>query len=121
MIPELIGRLPVVTALAPLDVPGLIKVLTEPKNALVKQYQALFGMENCELHFSEAALGYIANKAHSKSVGARGLRSIVEEIMMDVMFELPEQEEGTSYTIDIDATDGKIRPFKTVPKRKESA
>jgi ATP-dependent Clp protease ATP-binding subunit ClpX len=121
MIPELIGRLPVVTALAPLDVPGLIKVLTEPKNALVKQYQALFGMENCELHFSEAALSYIANKAHSKSVGARGLRSIVEEIMMDVMFELPEQEEGTSYTIDIDATDGKIRPFKTVPKRKESA
>jgi ATP-dependent Clp protease ATP-binding subunit ClpX len=120
MIPELIGRLPVVTALAPLDVAGLVKVLTEPKNALIKQYQALFGMEQCELQFSEAALQSIAKKAHTKSVGARGLRSIVEEIMMDVMFELPEQEEGTSYTIDVDA-DGHIRPFKTLPQRKESA
>ena len=67
MIPELIGRLPVVTALAPLDVPGLIKVLTEPKNALVKQYQALFGMENCELHFSEAALSFIAIKRTARA------------------------------------------------------
>jgi ATP-dependent Clp protease ATP-binding subunit ClpX len=120
MIPELIGRLPVVTALAPLDVNGLVKVLTEPKNALVKQYQALFGMEQCDLQFSEAALKSIAQKAHTKSVGARGLRSIVEEIMMDVMFELPEQEEGTAYLIDVDP-DGQIRPFKTQPQRKESA
>jgi len=121
MIPELIGRLPVVTALAPLDVPGLIKVLSEPKNALVKQYQALFGMEDCELHFTEAALKSIAQKALTKNVGARGLRGIVEEIMLDVMFELPDQEAGTSYTIDVDATDGKVRYFKSVPQRKESA
>jgi len=121
MIPELIGRLPVVTALAPLDVPGLIKVLTEPKNALVKQYQALFGMEDCELHFTEAALKSIAQKAQVKCVGARGLRGIVEEIMLDVMFELPDQEAGTVYTIDVDATDGSVRHCKSVPQRKESA
>jgi ATP-dependent Clp protease ATP-binding subunit ClpX len=121
MIPELIGRLPVVTALAPLDIDGLIKVLTEPKNALVKQYQALFGMEHCDLQFTEAALRAIAEKAKKKNVGARGLRSIVEEIMMDVMFELPEQEEGTIYTIDVDPVDGGIRPLKSQPKRKESA
>ncbi|XZE46480.1 ATP-dependent Clp protease ATP-binding subunit ClpX [Pirellulaceae bacterium SH467] len=121
MIPELIGRLPVVTALAPLDVPGLIKVLTEPKNALVKQYQALFGMEDCELHFTEAALKSIAQKAQVKNVGARGLRGIVEEIMLDVMFELPDQEPGTTYTIDVDSSDGKVRHFKSIPQRKESA
>jgi ATP-dependent Clp protease ATP-binding subunit ClpX len=121
MIPELIGRLPVVTALAPLDVSGLIKVLTEPKNALVKQYQALFGMENCQLQFSENALMAIAKKAHTKSVGARGLRSIVEEIMMDIMFDLPEQEEGTLYTVDLDEQTGKITPMKSLPQRKESA
>ncbi len=121
MIPELIGRLPVVTSLAPLDVPGLVKVLTEPKNALVKQYQALFGMEDCELHFTEAALNSIAEKAKIKSVGARGLRGIVEEIMLDVMFELPDQEPGTAYTIDVDTTDGQVRHFKSIPQRKESA
>jgi ATP-dependent Clp protease ATP-binding subunit ClpX len=121
LIPELIGRLPVVTSLAPLDVPGLIKVLTEPKNALVKQYQALFGMEDCELVFTEAALSMIAEKARAKSVGARGLRGIVEEIMLDVMFELPDQVAGTVYTIDVDTTDGQVRHFKSVPQRKETA
>jgi ATP-dependent Clp protease ATP-binding subunit ClpX len=121
MIPELVGRLPVVTSLAPLDVAGLIKVLTEPKNALIKQYQALFGMENCELHFTEAALKSIAQKAHVKSVGARGLRGIVEEIMLDVMFELPDQQAGTAYTIDLNVADGKLTHFKNIPERKESA
>ncbi|MFM8216191.1 MAG: ATP-dependent Clp protease ATP-binding subunit ClpX, partial [Pirellula sp.] len=121
MIPELIGRLPVVTSLTPLDISGLIKVLTEPKNALVKQYQALFGMENCQLQFSENALMAIAQKAHTKKVGARGLRSIVEEIMMDIMFDLPEQAEGTLYTVDLDEQTGKITPMKSLPQRKESA
>ena len=121
LIPELVGRLPVVTALAPLDITGLIKVLTEPKNALIKQYQALFGMENCQLEFTENALIAIAKKAHTKSVGARGLRSIVEEIMIDLMFDLPEQEEGTLYTIDLDPQTGKIGSTKSLPQRKESA
>jgi ATP-dependent Clp protease ATP-binding subunit ClpX len=121
LIPELIGRLPVVTSLAPLDEAGLIKVLSEPRNALLKQYQALFGMENCELHFTEAAMKAIAQKATIKSVGARGLRGIVEEAMLDIMFELPDQEEGTVYTIDADANDGTLRHRKAAPKRKESA
>ncbi len=121
LIPELIGRLPVVTSLAPLDEAGLIKVLSEPKNALLKQYQALFGMENCELHFTEAAMKAIAQKATVKCVGARGLRGIVEEAMLDIMFELPDQEEGTVYTIDADTVDGSLRHRKAAPKRKESA
>ena len=121
MIPELVGRLPVVTSLAPLDIPGLIKVLSEPKNALIKQYQALFGMENCELHFSEAALRSIAQRAHVKCVGARGLRGIIEEIMLDVMFELPDQTPGTVYTVDVNAADGKLIHLKSIPERKESA
>jgi ATP-dependent Clp protease ATP-binding subunit ClpX len=120
MIPELIGRLPVVTSLSPLDEAGLIQVLREPKNALLKQYQALFGMENCELHFTDSALKAIAQKSMAKSVGARGLRGIVEEAMLDIMFELPDQEEGTAYTIDADVA-GELTHRKSVQKRKESA
>ncbi len=121
MIPELVGRLPVITPLMPLDEAGLIKVLTEPKNALIKQYQALFGMENCEVHFTEEALKAIARQARSKSVGARGLRGIVEQVMLDIMFELPDQEEGTVYTIDQDMATDKLIHRKAAPQRKESA
>jgi ATP-dependent Clp protease ATP-binding subunit ClpX len=121
MIPELVGRLPVVSALAPLDEAGLMKVLTDPRNALIKQYQALFAMENCELSFSEPALRVIARRALEKGVGARGLRSIVEEIMLDLMFDLPEQEPGTTYVIDVDSATGKLVPNKAVTARKESA
>lgn len=121
MIPEFVGRLPVVSALAPLDEPGLIEVLTEPKNALVKQFQALFGMEECELHFTDGALHAIAQKALDKSVGARGLRGIVESVMLDVMFDLPEQPKGTVFTIDRDDTDGSLKPFKVMPTEKKSA
>jgi ATP-dependent Clp protease ATP-binding subunit ClpX len=78
-------------------------------------------MENCQLQFSENALMAIAQKAHTKKVGARGLRSIVEEIMMDIMFDLPEQAEGTLYTVDLDEQTGKITPMKSLPQRKESA
>jgi len=70
---------------------------------------------------TEAALKGVAQKAHIKNVGARGLRGIIEDVMMDIMFELPDQEAGTVYTIDVDATDGKLRHFKSVPQRKESA
>ena len=121
MIPELVGRLPVITPLMPLDEAGLIKVLTEPKNALIKQYQALFGMENCEVHFTEEALKAIARQARTKSVGARGLRGIVEQVMLDIMFELPDQEEGTVYTIDQDKSSDKLTHRKAAPQRKESA
>jgi ATP-dependent Clp protease ATP-binding subunit ClpX len=107
MIPELIGRLPVVAALRPLDVDALVRVLTEPKNSLVKQYQALFTMENAELNFTEDALRLIANKAHEKDVGARGLRSIIEEVMLEIMYDLPEQPASTQYLVTADVVAGR--------------
>jgi ATP-dependent Clp protease ATP-binding subunit ClpX len=98
LIPELVGRLPVISSLKPLDEASLVKVLKEPKNALVKQYQKLFGMENCQLEFTDKALSSIARKAMRKDTGARGLRSIIEDVMLDVMFDLPEHS-GSSYVI----------------------
>ncbi len=100
LIPELVGRLPVITALAPLDEAGLIQVLTEPKNALVRQFESLFQMEHCELKFTEEALKKIAHRAMEKETGARGLRSIMEKIMLDIMFDLPDQPKGTKILID---------------------
>ncbi|HEX6592974.1 MAG TPA: ATP-dependent protease ATP-binding subunit ClpX [Bacillota bacterium] len=93
LIPEFIGRLPVIGSLEPLDEEALVKILTEPKNALVKQYRKLFQMDNVELEFEEEALVEIAKKAIERKTGARGLRSIIESIMLDVMFELPSRED----------------------------
>ncbi|MFM7251114.1 MAG: ATP-dependent Clp protease ATP-binding subunit ClpX [Planctomycetaceae bacterium] len=98
LIPELVGRLPVISSLKPLDEAALVKVLKEPKNALVKQYQKLFSMENCELEFTDAALTAIARRALRKDTGARGLRSIIEDVMLDPMFDLPENA-GSAYVI----------------------
>lgn len=99
MIPELIGRLPVISSLRPLDEAALIRVLSEPKNSLVKQYQALFAMENAELSFTEGALRAIAHRAIQKETGARALRSIVEEAMLDLLFDLPDQPRGSRYVV----------------------
>jgi ATP-dependent Clp protease ATP-binding subunit ClpX len=99
MIPEFVGRLPVISTLRPLDMEAMVRILTEPKNALVKQYQALFGMENAELAFTDSALKAIADKAMKKDTGARALRSIIEEVMLDIMFDLPDQPAGTQYVI----------------------
>ena len=111
LIPELVGRLPVVSYLQPLDEESLIRVLKEPRNALVKQYQALFQMEECELEFTEEALQWIARTACEKKVGARGLRGIVEDVMLDIMYDLPEQERGTVYRIDESVISGKRKLF----------
>lgn len=89
IIPELVGRLPIITPLAELDEEALIKILTEPKNAIIKQYQALFKMEGVELVFEEEALKAVATKAITRKTGARGLRSIVENILLDTMYDLP--------------------------------
>jgi ATP-dependent Clp protease ATP-binding subunit ClpX len=121
MIPEFVGRLPVVAALCPLDESSLIQVLSEPKNALVKQYQALFQMEGCDLEFTEAALHAVAKRALQKSVGARGLRGIIESIMLDVMFDLPEKPKGSRFTIDVDSADGNIKAFVGSSTEKKSA
>ena len=99
LIPELLGRLPVMTTLSPLTEDALVQVLTEPKNALVRQYKKLFEMEECELEFSEGALYEIARRARIRDTGARGLRSIVEKAMFDIMYQLPEQERGQTFRI----------------------
>ena len=89
LIPEIIGRLPVLTYLNPLDREALKKILVEPKNSIVKQYVKLFEMDGISLSFSEEALDYIVDKAQEYKLGARGLRSIVETVMMDAMFDMP--------------------------------
>ncbi len=94
LIPELIGRLPVIAALDPLDEEALINVLSRPKNALIKQYQKLFHMEDAELEFTEGALRAIARQAMDRKTGARGLRSIVESLMLETMYNLPDDEGG---------------------------
>ena len=93
LIPEIIGRLPILTNLEPLDKSALLRILTEPKNAIVKQYKKMFEMDGVELTFQEDALEYIVDKAIEYQLGARGLRSIVESIMIDAMFELPSSDE----------------------------
>jgi ATP-dependent Clp protease ATP-binding subunit ClpX len=120
MIPELVGRLPVISALKPLDAPALVRVLTEPKNALVRQYQKLFSMENADLSFTESALRAIASRALEKDTGARGLRSIIEEVMLDVMYDLPENQ-GARYVVTEDAVHGRERIFPMVEEKKNSA
>ncbi|MFB3103849.1 MAG: ATP-dependent Clp protease ATP-binding subunit ClpX, partial [Pseudomonadales bacterium] len=95
-----------------LDEQGLIRVLTEPKNALVKQYQSLFEMENSELSFTEDALQAIALKALKKNTGARGLRSVIEDVMLDIMFELPDRATGHDYIIDEAIVEGHANLFK---------
>ncbi|MBP5711482.1 MAG: AAA family ATPase, partial [Prevotella sp.] len=92
LIPEIIGRLPVLTYLNPLDREALRRILVEPKNSIVKQYEKLFDMDGIKLTFSEDALEYMVEKAVEYKLGARGLRSIVEAIMMDAMFEIPSQK-----------------------------
>lgn len=99
MIPEFIGRLPVLAPLEPLDEKALVNILTEPRNALVKQYQKLFSMEGADLEFDESALLEIARMAKNRETGARGLRSIVEEMMTDIMYHLPETENKGKYVV----------------------
>lgn len=93
LIPEIIGRLPVLTYLNPLDKSALLRILTQPRNAITKQYKKLFEMDGVELSFEDDALGLIVDKTIERKLGARGLRSIVESIMMDVMFEIPSSNE----------------------------
>jgi len=128
LIPEFVGRLPVVTALEPLSVEALTQILTEPKNALVKQYQQLFWMDGAELEFAESALEAIARKAIERKTGARALRSILEELMLDIMFELPERVEYQKrYLITRSVVEGEESVFAPMPtdadgdQRKESA
>jgi ATP-dependent Clp protease ATP-binding subunit ClpX len=99
MIPELVGRLPVISPLTPLSEDDLVHIMTEPRNSLVRQYQKFFEMENAVLEFTPDSLREIARVAKERDTGARGLRSVVERLMFDIMFELPEQEAGKKYVV----------------------
>jgi ATP-dependent Clp protease ATP-binding subunit ClpX len=112
MIPEFIGRLPVLAPLDPLDEEALGRILTEPRNALVRQYQKLFEMEGAELEFDPSALREIARLARERDTGARGLRSIVEEIMLDIQFELPDIETKAKYTVTDEVVRGERKLFE---------
>lgn len=111
LIPEFIGRLPVIASLKPLDEDALIEILTKPKNALVKQYEKLFLMDNVELEFEDDALVEIAKNAMERKTGARGLRSIIENIMLDIMFELPSRDDIEKCIITKETvTDDQVKP-----------
>ena len=117
LIPEFIGRMPIIATLNDLDEKSLIKILKEPKNSLIKQYQKLFEFENVELEFKEEALNAIAKKAINKKTGARGLRSILESILLKTMFELPELENVIKVTVDKSAVKGDTDPIVTYGKK----
>ncbi len=119
LIPEFVGRLPVVATLEELDEKALVRILTEPKNALVKQYQKLFSMEGVDLEFRDPALVAIAKKALARKTGARGLRSIIEQALLDVMFELPSMQNVSKVVIDEGTIKGDSKPvlvFADQPK-----
>jgi ATP-dependent Clp protease ATP-binding subunit ClpX len=122
MIPEMVGRLPVITALTALDEAALIDILTKPKNALCKQYQRFFEMEDAELEFTEGALHALAKKALKRDTGARALRSITEELMIDLMYQLPEEPKPAKYVITQEIVERKADLFTAKQKaKKESA
>ncbi|MDB1749093.1 ATP-dependent Clp protease ATP-binding subunit ClpX [Enterococcus avium] len=121
LIPEFIGRLPVTTALEKLTTEDLVRILTEPKNALVKQYQKLLSYDDTDLSFDADALNAIADKAIARNTGARGLRSIIEDVMMDVMFDIPSDESIEKVIITKDSVEGSSKPIIEYHNNKKKA
>ena len=121
LIPEFIGRMPIIATLDDLDEKSLIKILKEPKNSLIKQYQRLFEFENVELEFKDESISEIAKKAISKKTGARGLRSILENILLKTMFELPDMEDVIKVTVDKPSVKGTSEPIITYGKKQSTS
>ncbi|MBI1338576.1 MAG: ATP-dependent Clp protease ATP-binding subunit ClpX [Phycisphaera sp.] len=122
MIPELIGRLPIITALEPLSEEAMVQILTEPKNALVKQYQHFFTMENASVEFTPGALAILARRALERNTGARALRGVLEEVMLDLMYDLPDMNgDGSKYIIDTSAIERRKPLSQLREVKKESA
>jgi len=121
LIPEFIGRMPIIATLDDLDEKSLVKILKEPKNSLIKQYQRLFEFEEVELEFKDEAILEIAKKAISKKTGARGLRSILENILLKTMFELPDMENVIKVTVDSAAVRGSSEPIVTYGKKSSTS
>jgi ATP-dependent Clp protease ATP-binding subunit ClpX len=120
LIPEFVGRLPVIATLRDLDEEALVIILTKPKNALVKQYQRLFEMENVKLSFTDDALSAIARKAITRKTGARGLRSILEDVLLNTMFELPGMESVEEVVVNEEVIEGKAKPLYIYSDRAEA-
>ena len=121
LIPEFVGRMPILATLEELDKAALIQILKEPKNALIKQYQALFNMEDVELEFTPEAIEQIAERALKRKTGARGLRSILEQILLDTMFHLPGQKNVVKTIINEEVVSGKSKPVLVKDKEKKAA
>jgi ATP-dependent Clp protease ATP-binding subunit ClpX len=121
LIPEFVGRLPVIATLEDLDTEALVKILREPKNALVKQYGKLFDMEDVKLSFTDEAMVAIAKRAIERKTGARGLRSILENILLDTMFDLPSMDGVDEVMIDKDVVEGRKDPVRIYAKKAEDA
>jgi ATP-dependent Clp protease ATP-binding subunit ClpX len=119
LIPEFVGRLPVLATLTDLDQESLVEILTKPRNALIKQYQRLFDMEGVQLEFSEDALQAIAHKAIARKTGARGLRSIMEGILLDSMYELPGLDSAEEIVINREVVEGRAEPLYIYADRRE--
>ena len=121
LIPEFIGRMPIIATLDDLDEKSLVKILKEPKNSLIKQYQRLFEFENVDLEFKDEAIVEIAKKAISKKTGARGLRSILENILLKTMFELPDMQDAIKVTVDKSSVKGNSEPIVTFGKKQSTS
>jgi ATP-dependent Clp protease ATP-binding subunit ClpX len=125
LIPEFIGRLPLITSVNKLDNPALVQILTEPKNALIKQYQKLFDLDGVELEFTDDAVTAIADKAMERGTGARGLRAIIEEVLLNVMYEVPSREDIAKVVVTgevvADNVNPTLVPREAEPKKKKSA
>ncbi len=120
LIPEFVGRLPVVATLRDLDDDALVTILTKPKNALVKQYQLLFEMENVKLSFTDDALAAIARKAMDRKTGARGLRSILEDVLLNTMFELPGMDAVEEVVVNEEVIEGEAKALYIYSDRAEA-
>ena len=119
LIPEFVGRLPVIATLKDLDEAALVQILSEPKNALVKQYQRLFEMEDVKLSFTEGALSAIARKAIERKTGARGLRSILENVLLDTMFDLPGSEGVEEVVVNDEVVEGRAKPLMIYAEKQD--
>ena len=121
LIPELVGRLPVLTTIDELDQKTLVRILCEPRNSLVRQYQQLFALEGCEIEFKEEALFAIASLATNRKTGARGLRTILEDLLLDVMYKIPSIEGVEKVVVDLSVVEGRNPPYLLMQKRPRPA
>ena len=119
LIPEFIGRMPIIATLDDLDENSLIKILKEPKNSLIKQYQELFKLEGVKLNFKDNAIKEVAVKAIKKKTGARGLRSILENVLLKTMFEIPSLENVSEVIVDVSSVKGETQPIIVHSKNKQ--